>query len=86
MVPDRRLPRPNQDIVLCTFRLSYAKSARAGHRSSRLKSLRNFLSALRTGSYIKPACEASGIRYPTLRTWIQRGEADKAAGRSTEYA
>jgi len=38
------------------------------------------------GSYIKPACEAAGISYPTLRTWIQRGEADKAAGRSTEYA
>ena len=44
------------------------------------------IEALRKGSYIKPACEAAGISYPTLRTWIQRGEDDKAAGRSTAYA
>ena len=44
------------------------------------------IEALRKGSYIKPACQAAGISYPTLRTWIQRGEEDKAAGRSTAYA
>jgi hypothetical protein len=43
------------------------------------------ISALKRGSYIKPACEAAGISYPSLRTWIQRGEADKAEGRLTEY-
>ena len=43
------------------------------------------IEALRRGSPIKPSCEAAGISYPTLRTWIQRGEDDKAAGRSTEF-
>jgi hypothetical protein len=44
------------------------------------------IAALERGSYIKPACEAAGISYPSLRTWIERGEADKAAGRRTQYS
>jgi hypothetical protein len=44
------------------------------------------IEALRRGSYIKPACEAAGISYPSLRTWIERGEEDKAAGRMTQYS
>ncbi len=41
--------------------------------------------ALIAGNYVKPACEAAGIGYTTLREWIARGQQDLAAGLETPF-
>ena len=44
------------------------------------------LKHLSVGNYIKPSVEAAGINYHTFRTWIQKGEIDKAEGSDTPYS
>jgi hypothetical protein len=44
------------------------------------------IDALRRGSYIKPACEASGVSYEAFRNWVLKGEADAEAGIDSAYA
>jgi len=41
---------------------------------------------LSVGNYVKPSVEASGINYHTFRTWMQKGELDKAEGKETPYS
>ncbi len=44
------------------------------------------LKHLSKGNYVKPSVEAAGISYETFRTWMIRGEQDKAAGLDTPYS
>ena len=38
------------------------------------------LEYLSKGNYIKTSCEAAGVDYKTLRSWITQGERDRAEG------
>jgi hypothetical protein len=44
------------------------------------------LKHISVGNYIKPSVEAAGINYSTFRTWIVRGEQDRAAGIESRYS
>jgi hypothetical protein len=44
------------------------------------------LGALRAGVYPSTAAEYAGISYETFRTWMRKGEADRAAELDTEVA
>ncbi len=41
---------------------------------------------LSKGNYVRPSVEAAGISYETFRTWVQKGEADRAAGVDSPYS
>ena len=40
---------------------------------------------LSVGNYVKPSVEACGIHYTTFRSWVVRGEQEKAEGKDTLY-
>jgi hypothetical protein len=41
--------------------------------------------ALRTGNFVRPACEFAGISQSTYYAWRERGEADREAGLNTPF-
>lgn len=44
------------------------------------ETVHKILSAIATGSHWKPACEAAGVDYTTVRGWVEKADRDRLAG------
>lgn len=65
----------------------HSGDANIGKRSSLTPELLDLICrALRAGSFIEPACIASGIHESTFYSWRERGEADLENGVESKYA
>src|ERR1051326_1868321 len=81
--PDKPLPR---EIALATGQ-PRINNAGAGRETGLDDTVaQQIIGRIAQGAFLKPACEASGIAYQTMREWVRRGLADAEAGLDTRYA
>lgn len=64
----------------------YTGSMKSGRPSKLTPETRsNLLEALRRGSHLETACQATGVSYFTIREWVRRGEGRHSRASTPEY-